>query len=61
MDRRARRALGMTQKQLGAKLGVDAMTVSRWERGPVRPGTDSVRAIEQLRRRSSLDGVVLGD
>ena len=28
-----RRRLGLTQKRLAAELGVDKMTVSRWERG----------------------------
>jgi len=28
-----RERLGLTQAQLAARLGVDAMTVSRWERG----------------------------
>lgn len=32
-----REALGLSQEQLGAKVGVDAVTVSRWERGESIP------------------------
>jgi hypothetical protein len=35
------------------------MTVSRWERGTMRPGADAVKAIEALRRRSIRRGVTL--
>ena len=31
--KRWRDALGMTQKQIAALLGVDALMVSKWERG----------------------------
>jgi len=34
---KARVAAGMTQKALGELLGVDALTVSRWERGTTLP------------------------
>jgi DNA-binding transcriptional regulator YiaG len=54
-----RRGLGMTQKELGQRLGVGSMTVSRWERGTLRPSAANVRAIERLRRWSLKKGVVL--
>jgi len=31
--REARRAIGLTQEGLAARLGVDSNTVARWERG----------------------------
>lgn len=34
----ARKAAGLTQRQLADAIGVDAITVSRWERGASRPG-----------------------
>lgn len=35
--RRRRDALELTQAELGAAVGVDALTVSRWERGESTP------------------------
>lgn len=43
--------LALTQKELGAQLGVDAMTVSRWERGVVEPRP------RHLRRLSAMTGL----
>jgi DNA-binding transcriptional regulator YiaG len=54
-----REALGLTQKEFGDKLGVDKMTVSRWERGALRPGEDSLAGIEKLRREAATRGVVI--
>ncbi len=54
-----REALGTTQAEFGARIGVDKMTVSRWERGALRPGPESVRAIEDLRRRAVQSGVAI--
>lgn len=54
-----REALGLTQEQLGKKLGVDKMTVSRWERGTVRPSAESLAALDKLRRQSVRRGVVI--
>jgi len=42
-----RRERGWTQVQLAARLGTDAVTVSRWERGKTRPRPS---AVERLRR-----------
>lgn len=54
-----REALGMTQTEFGKRIGVAEMTVSRWERGEVRPGAESVAAIEKLRGEQLAKGVIL--
>lgn len=54
-----REALGLTQVEFGARLGVDSMTVSRWERGAVRPGPAAVKALERLRRAAGRRGTVI--
>ena len=53
--RTVRKMLGLTQGELGKRLGVDDSTVSRWERGEKRMSDKSMRAlVEQM---ASLDGV----
>jgi hypothetical protein len=54
-----REALGMTQKQFSEHIGVDKMTVSRWERGTLRPSDASVVGIERLRKRAVRRGVTI--
>jgi len=54
-----REGLGYTQKEFGERIGVDKMTVSRWERGTLRPGEKSLAAIERLRREAMRKGVTL--
>ena len=54
-----RGALGFTQSQLGDRIGVDKLTVSRWERGEVRPGAASVRRLQRLRQAAGRKGIVL--
>lgn len=56
---RLREALGMTQGQFGEQIGVDKMTVSRWERGTMRPSEQTLQGIEKLRRQSIRRGVVV--
>ncbi len=48
--RARRRALGLTQAQLGAELGVAGNTVARWERGDARIGNPALvqLALERL-------------
>lgn len=54
-----REALGMTQAEFGERIGVDKMTVSRWERGTLRPSEESLAAIAKLRDRATRSGVTL--
>jgi DNA-binding transcriptional regulator YiaG len=54
-----REALGLTQVEYAARLGVDSMTVSRWERGAIKPGPAAIRALDKLRRESARRGVVI--
>ncbi len=54
-----REALGLTQKEFGEQLGVDKMTVSRWERGALRPGASSLAALEKLCRKAVRRGVTI--
>lgn len=57
--RTLRQALGMTQRDFGQRIGVDLMTVSRWERGATRPGRESVKALDRLRRAAARKGVTV--
>jgi DNA-binding XRE family transcriptional regulator len=57
--RSLRQALGMTQADFAARVGVDKLTVSRWERGAVRPRPESLGAIERLRKRAARRGVTV--
>lgn len=45
-----RQRLGWTQLQLAVEIGVDPMTVSRWERGK-QPSKLALRALLQLQQR----------
>jgi len=49
-----RKALGLTQKELAAKLKVDAITVSRWERGAQRPAQGVLKRLERLARKAGI-------
>lgn len=40
-----REILGLTQTEFAAKIGTSQVAVSRWEKGVVRPGFDSLRRI----------------
>jgi transcriptional regulator with XRE-family HTH domain len=53
--RTARRSAGLTQKQLAEELGVEAITVSRWERGATSP------SLPRLRRIAELTGTTVSD
>jgi transcriptional regulator with XRE-family HTH domain len=53
--RTARRSVGLTQKQLADELGVESITVSRWERGATSP------SLTRLRRIAELTGTTVSD
>jgi transcriptional regulator with XRE-family HTH domain len=46
--RAARRAAGMTQKQLAEAIGVESITVSRWERGVTVPALSRLRRVAEI-------------
>ena len=54
-----RQALDFTQEEFGHAVGVDKMTVSRWERGTRNPGAESLRKIKSLREKHAKQGVLL--
>jgi len=54
-----REALGLTQKELASRLGRNALSVSRWERGTMRPGRESLAALTRLVAKAKQNGVVL--
>ena len=54
-----REALGMTQAQFGDAVGVDKMTISRWERGTMRPGDATLANMRKLIGQAKRKGVLL--
>ena len=48
--RELRRKLKLTQQELAKKLGVDVITVSRWEREEARPSRLAQRELARLLR-----------
>jgi transcriptional regulator with XRE-family HTH domain len=46
--RAARLGVGLTQKELAHELGVEAITVSRWERGITSPSLPRLRRVAEL-------------
>lgn len=46
--RTARRGAGLTQKELAVALGVESITVSRWERGVTAPSLARLRRIAEI-------------
>ncbi|MFM9957270.1 MAG: helix-turn-helix domain-containing protein [Phycisphaerales bacterium] len=57
--RTLREALGLTQTQLGERLGVDKMTVARWEWGKIKPSARAAKALDSLRRSAGRHGMVI--
>lgn len=54
-----RDALGLTQEELGARIGKSPLTISRWERGTMRPGRESLAALGKVLAKAKRDGVIL--
>ena len=54
-----REALGMTQAKFGAAVGVNKLTVSRWERGELKPGTAALKRLIKLQAGAVRRGVVI--
>jgi DNA-binding transcriptional regulator YiaG len=54
-----REAMGLTQEQFGRKLKVSTMTVSRWERGRMKPSDSAANAIRKLRQHARRQGVMI--
>lgn len=52
--RRARQACGMTQQELGDRVGVSKATVSKWETGDGEPQPAEAVALTQIFRRQRL-------
>jgi len=44
--------LRLTQKEFAGRLGVDAITVSRWERGIQKPKPVHLRGMERLKKKA---------
>ncbi len=51
----ARRSAGLTQKQLAVELGVESITVSRWERGVTMPSIPRLRRIAEITQTTVSD------
>ena len=48
--KKIRAKLFLTQKEFAERLGVDQVTVNRWENGKRRPSKLAVRQLERLSR-----------
>ncbi|MBL7134765.1 MAG: helix-turn-helix domain-containing protein [Phycisphaerae bacterium] len=55
-----REAAGLSQEQLGKRIGRDKLTVSRWECGRLKPGRKSLQSLNRVFARLKKSGVVVG-
>ena len=46
-----RSQLGLTQKEFAGRLGLDATSISRWERGKQRPKAVHMRRMARLNKK----------
>ena len=51
-----RERLGMTQAEFAREVGVDSITVSRWERGIRKPTPVAAKMLEMLAKRAERRG-----
>ena len=51
MVRELRAALGLTQEQFAAKIGVTYTTINRWENDRGRPSPLAMRQLENLQKK----------
>lgn len=51
-----RKALGLTQAELAAKLGVNQATISRFESGIIDPDERTKLALDALKFRAAIEG-----
>jgi len=54
-----RESMGLTQAELGERIGRDKLTISRWERGVLHPTRESLEKLYSLTREMKQKGVVL--
>jgi DNA-binding transcriptional regulator YiaG len=54
-----REALGLTQEELGKEIGRDKLTISRWERGTLRPSPEALARLDALARKRKRAGILL--
>jgi DNA-binding transcriptional regulator YiaG len=54
-----REALGLTQEELGREIGRDKLTISRWERGTLRPSPEAIARLNALARKRKRAGILL--
>lgn len=55
MIKKLRIALGLTQEQFAAKVGVTFSTVNRWENGKGKPSPLAMKQIEELQNELDLN------
>jgi len=50
--KKLRKRFGLTQEEMAHKLGVERITIIRWEAGTSKPSQLAQRQIDRLERRS---------
>lgn len=52
--RELREALGLTQEQFAAKIGMTTSTINRWENGRGVPSPLALKQLEALRKKAKI-------